>query len=48
MATPQQVIDAIMADCTSFRQNAVRCYEEIWRPDRYLAAIAERLRQISA
>jgi glycosyltransferase involved in cell wall biosynthesis len=41
-----QVKDAIamiMSDYRSYSENAVRCFNELWAPDRYCASIAERL-----
>jgi hypothetical protein len=36
-------IDTIVADYEAYVSNAQRCHEELWRPDRYLAALKTRI-----
>lgn len=41
-------IDRILADHTNYAQNALRCYEELWRPERYHDELRHRLGQLMA
>lgn len=39
-------IDTILSDNNFYSENALRCYEEVWRPDRHLSAIRKQLQNI--
>lgn len=39
----ESAIDKIMADRESYRENAFRCYRELWHPSNYLPSIAQKL-----
>lgn len=39
-------IDKILKDYKRYSQNASRCYEELWKPDRYLIEIQRRIENI--
>lgn len=41
-------IAEILSDHSSYSVNALRCYEEVWRPDRHLAAIRKQLQAMLA
>lgn len=43
-----EAIETILGDHENFSQGALRCYEEIWRPDKHLAEIQERVRSLIA
>jgi glycosyltransferase involved in cell wall biosynthesis len=45
-AEVEGAVARILADYGTFRANALRCYDEIWSPDRHCAVIAERLLRI--
>lgn len=39
-------VQEILADYDRYSENALRCYEELWRPDRYLTDILARIYKI--
>lgn len=46
---PSQIrsaIERIMADYATYSENAVRCYDELWEPSRFLEVIGERIAQL--
>lgn len=39
-------IATILSDHNKYSENALRCYEEVWRPDQHLTAIRKRLQHL--
>lgn len=44
----ESAIAEILSDHSSYSVNALRCYEEVWRPDRHLADIRKQLQAMLA
>lgn len=40
-------MDTIMRDYERFRGNAFRCFDELWRPEPYLARLRERIHELA-
>ena len=39
-------IECIMKDYDSYSENAIRCFNELWEPDKYCSIIADRLKEL--
>ena len=40
-------IETILADYETYVANALQCYEELWRPDRHLAALGTKIMELT-